>query len=147
MRKIHKTHKIEDKPILRVFSALLIPFVALYAIYVQLNGEYSPGGGFQAGVILAAPIILFSLFLGADIMISVIPMSFLRSMAAAGVLAYSSTGLAGIFCGRNFLDYSAFAENFGQKLGIFLVELGVGMTVFSAMLIIYFSFAARRKND
>jgi multicomponent Na+:H+ antiporter subunit B len=67
-------------------------------------------------------------------------------MAATGVLTYSSTGLAGIFCGRNFLDYSVFAGSFGQKLGIFLVELGVGMTVFSAMLIIYFSFALRRKK-
>ena len=38
---------------LRVVVKLLIPLILLYALYVQFHGDYSPGGGFQAGVIFA----------------------------------------------------------------------------------------------
>ena len=141
-----KIHKIKDNPILRVVTLVLAPLIALYGIYIQLNGEYSPGGGFQAGVILAVPLISLALLLNAEIILSIVSMSFLRIIAAFGVLIYVVTGLFGIFCGKNFLDYSVFSKDYGQKLGIFLVELGVGMTVFATILIIYFSFAAR-KND
>ena len=39
--------------ILRVGVKLLLPFVLLFALYVQFHGELGPGGGFQAGVIIA----------------------------------------------------------------------------------------------
>ena len=32
----------------------MIPIIILYALYVQFHGEYGPGGGFQAGAIIAA---------------------------------------------------------------------------------------------
>ncbi|MEO5696510.1 MAG: MnhB domain-containing protein, partial [Burkholderiaceae bacterium] len=40
--------------ILRVVAKLLIPFILLFGLYVQFHGDFGPGGGFQAGVILAA---------------------------------------------------------------------------------------------
>lgn len=43
--------------ILRVVGKLLLPFVLLFALYVQFHGDFGPGGGFQAGVIAAAAII------------------------------------------------------------------------------------------
>ena len=43
--------------ILRVVTKLLVGTIMLYALYVQFHGDYSPGGGFQAGVIFAAGII------------------------------------------------------------------------------------------
>ena len=47
--------------VLRVIAKFLIPLIALFAFYVQFHGEYGPGGGFQAGVILSASIILYAL--------------------------------------------------------------------------------------
>ncbi len=44
--------------ILRVVSKLLIPYILLFALYVQFHGDFGPGGGFQAGVIFAAGFIL-----------------------------------------------------------------------------------------
>ena len=38
--------------ILRVITKLLVGTIFLFALYVQFHGDYSPGGGFQAGVIL-----------------------------------------------------------------------------------------------
>ena len=40
--------------VLRVVAKLLIPYLLLFALYVQFHGDYGPGGGFQAGVIFAA---------------------------------------------------------------------------------------------
>ena len=45
--------------VLRVVAKLLMPFILLYALYVQFHGDFGPGGGFQAGVIFAA--VLFSM--------------------------------------------------------------------------------------
>ena len=47
--------------------------------------------------------------------------------------------------GGNFLEYSVLADEpvHGQHLGILLIELGVGLTVATVLLLIYFSFAER----
>ena len=50
--------------ILRVVSKVLIPYIFLFALYVQFHGDYGPGGGFQAGVIFASGIILYALVFG-----------------------------------------------------------------------------------
>lgn len=39
--------------ILRVVTKLLVGAIMLFAFYVQFHGDFSPGGGFQAGVIMA----------------------------------------------------------------------------------------------
>ena len=55
---------MRDDRILRIVAKLLIPFILLYALYVQFHGDYGPGGGFQAGVILGAGFIAAGLVLG-----------------------------------------------------------------------------------
>ena len=45
--------------ILRVVTKLLVGTIILFALYVQFHGDYSPGGGFQAGVIFAVAFILY----------------------------------------------------------------------------------------
>ncbi len=47
--------------ILRVVTRLLVAPILLFGLYVQFHGDYSPGGGFQAGVIFAVGFILFGL--------------------------------------------------------------------------------------
>ena len=51
------------------------------------------------------------------------------------------------FSGSNFLDYNTLNSNhiFAQELGIFIVELGVGICVFSVMLLIFYLFLSRGK--
>jgi len=131
--------------VLRVIAALLIPVILLFALYVQFHGDYSPGGGFQAGVIFAAAVILYALVFGLDDAMKVLPPGLLQILAAVGVLIYSGVGISTIFLGGNFLDYDALAHDpvHGQHLGILLVELGVGTTVASVMLLLYYAFAGR----
>ena len=55
-----------DSLIVRSVSRLLIPVVQLYAVYIVFFGQYSPGGGFAAGVILGAAFILTVLVFSVD---------------------------------------------------------------------------------
>jgi multicomponent Na+:H+ antiporter subunit B len=69
----------------------------------------------------------------------------LRVLAALGVLLYCGVGLAAVFAGGNFLDYNVLARDgvTGQHLGIMLVEFGIGITVASVMIMIFYAFAER----
>ena len=133
--------------ILRVVSRMLIPLIILFALYVQFHGDFGPGGGFQAGVIMSAAIILYALIFGLDAAEQVVPPALLRLLASLGVVIYAGVGIVSILFGGNYLNYSVLTDTqvAGQHLGILLVELGVGITVFSVMLIIYFTFAGRSR--
>jgi len=136
---------MKRNPILRITAKLLIPLIILFALYVQFHGDFGPGGGFQAGVIFSAALILYSLVFGLDAAEKIIPPHILRILASAGVVLYASVGIVPLFLDANYLDYSVLGSTqiSGQHLGILLVELGVGMTVTAVMLIIFFTFAGR----
>ena len=133
--------------VLRVVCKLLIPFIMLFALYVQFHGDYGPGGGFQAGVIFAAAIVLYGLIFGVHNAMRVAPPDIVRFLIAAGVLLYAGTGVASLLLGANFLDYDVLAHEAveGQHLGILLIEFGVGTTVAAVMITIYFAFASRQR--
>ena len=135
--------------ILRIVVKMLIPFILLYALYVQFHGDYGPGGGFQAGVIFASAIILYAMLFGMSTARRVINQSVIQFFAAIGVLLYGSVGVVSLLNGKNFLDYSVLSADpvAGQHLGILLIELGVGFTVASVMVIIFFNFEGRRDNS
>ena len=138
----------EQHLILRITTKILIPFILLFALYVQFHGDFGPGGGFQAGVIFAAAIILYAMIFGLSTARRVINRRFVKLLAAVGVLLYGGVGVVSMLNGANFLDYNVLANDpvAGQHLGILLIELGVGCTVASVMLIIFFSFAGRRET-
>ncbi len=131
--------------VLRVVAKLLIPFILLFALYVQFHGDYGPGGGFQAGVIFASAFILYGLIFGLDAARKVAPPEVIRILIALGVLIYAGVGVASLLLGGNFLDYNVLAHDpvRGQHVGILLIEFGVGTTVAAAMITIFFYFAGR----
>ena len=138
--------RMSEKVVLRVVSKRFIPFVLLFALYVQFHGDFGPGGGFQAGVIFAAGFILYGMVFGLDELKRVVPPRFVELGAALGALIFAGVGIVSLALGGNYLDYDFLDTHdpvHGQHLGILLVELGVGITVASVMAIIYYSFAGR----
>ena len=127
--------------VLRIVCKVLIPLIVVFGLYVQFHGDFGAGGGFQAGVILAAAILLYALVFGLDEAQRALPPAAARIGAALGVLLYAGTGLAGIAFGGNYLDY--FVLPGGQHVGILLVELGVLLAVASVMILFFYAFAGR----
>lgn len=135
--------------VLRVIAKLMIPFIMIFALYVQFHGDYGPGGGFQAGVLFAAAFILYALLYGLAAVKRVMPVRMVTNGVAAGVLLYAGVGFLGPILGANYLDYSPLAHDaaHGQHIGILLVEFGVGVTVASTMLAIFYRFAGRGRPE
>jgi multicomponent Na+:H+ antiporter subunit B len=140
---------VRDYLVLRVIAKMMIPFMLVFALYVQFHGDFGPGGGFQAGVILAAAMILYGVIFGIPAARRLVPDRLLEAMMAAGVLLYAGVGLAGIALGGNYLDYFVLADARvdGQHRGIFWVEAGVAITVSGVMLKIFYMFASRARDD
>ena len=135
--------ELETNPHLREIVGALIPAILLFALYGQFHGDYGPGGGFQAGVIFAAGMILYGLVFGLHRAQTVIPLTGLRLLQSAGLLLYTLVGMASLSKGANYLDYDVLGADpiAGQHVGILLIELGVGVTVMATMLILYYAFA------
>jgi multicomponent Na+:H+ antiporter subunit B len=148
--------------VLRVAAKLCIPVIILFALYVQFHGDLGPGGGFQAGVILAVAVILHALVFGLRETMAGVRPGLVRGVAALGVLVYAGVGLFCIVNGGDFLDYDRLftpeieaqippgllgntdhPHHWGQHFGIFFIELGVLFTVAAAMISIYYAFAGR----
>lgn len=131
--------------VIRIGTKLILPFILLFALYVQFHGDYGPGGGFQAGVITAGMVILLTVTCGLDLAQRIAPQALVQRMVPLGVLIYAGTGVAGLLLGKNFLDYSSLAHEsaHGHELGIFLVEAGVLITVTGTMISLFYAFVER----
>jgi multicomponent Na+:H+ antiporter subunit B len=135
--------------VLKTIVKILLPFIIMYALYVQAHGEYSPGGGFQAGIILAVGFIAYSFTHDLESLQKIMPVLLVQLLAASGVVIYAGVGVVTMLMGANFLNYSVLLldKAQGQKLGIMVVELGVGITVFAVIMLIFYSFGGRSGND
>lgn len=132
--------------ILRVVTKLLVGTIILFALYVQFHGDFSPGGGFQAGVIMAAAFILYGIVFGLARVQQVFPPWLVHKLVALGALIYAFTGVLSLMLGYHYLDYDAFSPHHpshGQHWGILAVELGVGITVTGVMVAVFYAFAGR----
>lgn len=134
--------------VLRVMAKILLPFILQFGLYVQFHGDFGPGGGFQAGVIIAAAIILYAIIFGLPNARKVVPPRAVEVMVALGVLIYAGVGIEGLVLGGNYLDYFVLSKDpvAGQHLGVFLVEVGVCVTVAGVMLTIFYAFAGRPRR-
>ncbi len=140
---------MKDFLILRVVAKLLCPVILLFALYVQMHGDYGPGGGFQAGVIFASAFVLYTLVFDPDTALRVLGWRVLLILVPCGVLIFALTGVAAMVLGGNYLEYGAFGHGehglaHGNHIGILAVEFGVGITVATVITSIFYAFASRR---
>lgn len=144
-----KTGGMEHHLILRITSKLMLPLILVFALYVQFHGDFGPGGGFQAGVIFASAFILYGLVFGMESVTKVAPSIVVRVLAAVGVLLYAGVGVVSLFLGSNYLDYNVLGDSptHGQHMGIFLVELGVGVTVAASMISLFYAYASYKREE
>lgn len=133
--------KAHDSAIVKMVANLLSPPIYLFAVYVLFHGHYSPGGGFQAGVLIGAGIILYLLVhkdnerrhlkIGSEFL-----------LAAIGVLIFVFVGLLSVLAQRAFLDYGGLfflptSEAMRRHWGIFFAECGVTIAVAMTVVVIF----------
>ena len=109
-------------PILRQVAWLLVPFIFLFAVYVLLHGEESPGGGFSGGTVLGAGLILFSAAFGHQSIRRFMDRRAYAAVRTCGLLLYALLYGAYIFIGANGLP------NYLTGI-ILLIDLAVGLVV------------------
>lgn len=142
---------VPSDTIIKSVCRILIPFIQIYAFYVLAHGDFSPGGGFQAGVIFGSSLILIAISYNLKTLMKRIPEKFLGVFSAVGVLVYAGIGAVAMFLGGAFLDYSKYAPIFGEHhiraLGMLGVEIGVGIAVTAVMVIIYVNIVSEGRHD
>lgn len=118
--------------ILDISARLIVPFSMMYALYVLAAGEASPGGGFQAGAVLALGMVLGRLLKGGEASFR-IPGATAVLLAGLGTFIYVLTGWLSLFNGGKFLEYGAMPFPIGyhhlHEMGIFMIEAGVTICV------------------
>ncbi|MCX9013445.1 MAG: Na(+)/H(+) antiporter subunit B [Candidatus Methanoperedens sp.] len=146
-----KAAPVSNDIILRTGASIMVPVILLWGLYVLIHGAIGPGGGFQAGVILAAGFILYTTAFGLKEAKKILSVKLLMVIASTGLFIYAGVGMLAIIFGGNFLEYGVIpigrtpAE--ASKYGIEMVELGIGLTVMSIMLSIFYDIALKEKGE
>jgi multicomponent Na+:H+ antiporter subunit B len=139
--------------IVKTTCRLVIPFIQIFALYVIAHGHYSPGGGFQGGVIMGASLVLFAIAFNLRAAIRRMSERVIMLLAALGVGIYAGVGILCMLLEKNYLDYSALATFFAfdpvnaRSHGILMVEIGVGIVVMAVMVLLYYILASAGKHD
>ncbi len=135
---------MNENPILRVSTKILFAPIILFGLYVQFHGDFGPGGGFQAGVIVASAFILYSIVFGVDEGKKLLPSNINLFLLALGGLLYGGVGIASMLLGEEFLSYNILGSSpqSGQHIGILLIEFGVGLTVSNVMIALFNAFVS-----
>ncbi len=129
-----------------VVRAVMVPAILLFGLYVLVHGDASPGGGFQAGAILAGGLILSRLSLSGDEGRRLFSRPRLVMIAVLGMFLYAGTGVAAMLAGGDYLDYGVIAfESIDRilpiglgrrEIGIFIIEVGVTLAVFGTLALV-----------
>ncbi|MFN3485272.1 MAG: MnhB domain-containing protein [Planctomycetota bacterium] len=112
--------------------------IQIFALYVLVHGHLSPGGGFQAGVLMGAGAILAALVAGRH----AIPKPWTAVvLAVAGLAVYAGLGVLAPLVGRPYLDYGSLPipaeEPLRRYAGILGIEIGVTLTVAGAIILLF----------
>ncbi len=139
--------------IIKTVCRIIIPFIQIYAMYVVAHGDFSPGGGFQGGVIFGSSLILLAISYDLKTLVRRVREKIMGILAAIGVFIYAGIAALSMPMGGNFLDYGKLAPlvpgdpHHVRALGMLGVEIGVGIAVMAVMAIIYTNIVSEGRHD
>jgi multicomponent Na+:H+ antiporter subunit B len=129
-----------DSIFLDLVARGIVPVVQVFAFYVITHGHYSPGGGFQGGVMLAASIILLRISIGEE-SFERFPRDAGIALAGVGALCFALLGFLPLVFGGAFLEYGMAVPGVDEVTlrywGIFFAEVFIGFLVWGALVAIY----------
>jgi monovalent cation:proton antiporter len=130
--------------ILSTIVRLSFPVLLVFSLHLLLRGHNEPGGGFIAGLMTAAAVVLQYIAHGSEYVRKGVPINY-RTLLASGLALAGGTGLAALFYGSAFLEHRFFHARFpwlGEielatalafDVGVFCVVVGMTLMVISAV--------------
>lgn len=142
-----QTGVVQDRRRLsRTLRAANIPAVlitSLFGFYIGLHGQLTPGGGFQAGVILASALLLVYLAEDTRAFAKLTSHTAVEVIEALGAGAYAILGMAPLAFGVPFLTNIVPLGETGDVFSsgnIAIISACVGVEVTAAFLLVLFTY-------
>lgn len=137
--------------ILNIAFRMLVPFTIVYGIYVLCLGEFSPGGGFQAGALLSVGVLLSRMIMGEKAKFNVSGKTSVV-LAGVGTFLYTLTGWLTLFGGGRFLEYDFMPIHMEpahemHAMAIFMIEIGVAVCVMMTIINLMDAIIKRGDED
>lgn len=137
--------------ILNIAFRMLVPFTIVYGIYVLCLGEFSPGGGFQAGALLSVGVLLSRMIMGEKAKFNVSGKTSVV-LAGVGTFLYTFTGWLTLFGGGRFLEYDFMPIHMEpahemHAMAIFMIEIGVAVCVMMTIINLMNAIIKRGDED
>ena len=120
----------DDAVIVNLLSKIILPILLIFGFYVHSHGDYTPGGGFQAGIIFACALCLYYFINPKKNKISYY---LLTTLSMVGFVFYAGLGILSFFKTGKFLDFTFLPFSHTNARGVFIVELGIAFVVFSSV--------------
>lgn len=127
--------------VVRTVVRLLVPFVAIFGLFIAFHGADSAGGGFQGGVVVGTAVVLLALVFDRDAIRDALDRPALAVLAVSGVMIFAAVGLGALLLGGSYLQYDVYPLKKATTYGIELVELGIGATVTAVVVLFFFGLA------
>lgn len=139
--------RVPDRSVLSTtIQAVTFPAVfltVLFGFYIGLHGQLTPGGGFQAGVILATAPLLVYLAQNTEAFKRITSHPAMEVVEALGAACYAAIGLTSLLLGapflKNFLPLGKTGDVFSSGT-IALISACVGVEVTAALLLVAFTY-------
>jgi multicomponent Na+:H+ antiporter subunit B len=122
----------------------VVPFVITYGIFTMLHGTKSVGGGFQGGVVVAAGVVTLAFAFGVGQTRAALDPRLLAGVAAGGLGLFAVVAAASLALGGAFLDAAVYAGLSIPGAAVYaveLVEVGIGLTVASVIVVMFLTIA------
>jgi multicomponent Na+:H+ antiporter subunit B len=139
--------KVHDlSPLSPTVQAAAIPVIlltVLFGLYIGLHGQLTPGGGFQAGVILSSAPFLIYLTQNTDAFIRITSHPSIEFIEALGAASYALIGVASLLIG---VPYLTNILPLGQTGAVFsagtiaVISSCVGIEVTAAFLLVTYTY-------
>lgn len=128
---------------LRVQALLMVTLIVAFAIYLDIHGALTPGGGFQAGVVLAAGPAVVMLAGRYLTLKRIAPDWVIEALEAGGATGFALIGIGGLVFGASFLHNFLPYGTAGRLLSagtMPLISIAVGLEVTGGLLLIFSEF-------
>ncbi|PIQ42736.1 MAG: Na(+)/H(+) antiporter subunit B [Gammaproteobacteria bacterium CG11_big_fil_rev_8_21_14_0_20_46_22] len=138
--------EIMNSLILRVASGFLTILMLLFALFILWRGHNNPGGGFIAGLIASAALGLYTMANGVEKAQRLIRWPVFYYLAT-GITISVVAAVSPLFLGQPFFTGLWFGASWFSVGTPMLFDIGVFLTVVSAVLMMIFVLESKPESD